>query len=79
MQGAGVRGRVDRDGSDAERARGADDALLERAARTTMSLVNAGAVEAMSEADVAALDKRFDGRRRQRIETVWDYLSRASR
>ena len=53
--------------------------LLERAARTTMSLDGAGTLAPMDDADIAALDERFERSRRQRVETVWDYLSRASR
>ena len=53
--------------------------LLERAARTTMSLDGAGTLAPMDDADIAALAERFERSRRQRVETVWDYLSRASR
>lgn len=50
--------------------------LFERAARITLSLSDTETTPAMAEADIAVLDERFERNRRQRIQTIWDYLAR---
>lgn len=50
--------------------------LVERAARLQGLAASFGEAEEMKAADLESLDAHFEGNRRRRIQTIWDYLTR---
>jgi ribulose-5-phosphate 4-epimerase/fuculose-1-phosphate aldolase/nicotinamidase-related amidase len=52
--------------------------LLERALRVQLAAHVLGPVEPIPDAELVALDARFEGRRRERVSLIWDYLARSA-